>query len=643
MAQDSWIGKTIKNRYQIKALLGKGGMSAVYRATDPNLRRDVAIKLIHTHLSDNPEFVRRFEEEAAAVARLRHPNIIQVHDFDHEGDVYYIVFEYIPGETLQQRLSRLSASGQRLLLSETIKIMTSVGRALAYAHDEGLVHRDIKPANIMINKREEAILMDFGIAKISGADHHTATGMVLGTARYMSPEQVMGETIDARTDLYALGITLFEMVNGRPPFESDSVAALMMMHVNEPVPDLAKLRPDIPPTLVAVIDKALAKKRAERYQSAAAFVTDLRQAAQESAAGVTTVENAPLASAAAASSSITTDATIFDGAETGHAPEPAPPPQPAPSSSRNRLLLAGGAVALLIFIAACAAIAFVTIRGQMQATSETTSLSAGASFAAQSTPSSANSAVWEALDADPVQEDTISNAVDPASPNTTTQDQQAGQTDGETVAANLADAVKESNNPGSKEDGQTPASTFEFDPLFLTSYSYQGLIVGLALPEADTERVLFSIDDPQPTIDNGTSRSGTLTLANNSIGPIPHEKGEHTLYIQYIDADGDPSEIYSFDYSIDDIVFNYNALPYDFETQSTPVLFTMAVVDGDTDALYTFAYSVDADTLDQQVDGVAEAGVIQIENLQPGEHTLYVQAGSPNHQTGVVEYPFMIE
>lgn len=183
----------------------------------------------------------------------------------------------------------------------------------------------------------------------------------------------------------------------------------------------------------------------------------------------------------------------------------------------------------------------------------------------------------------------------------------------------------------------------DFDPLFLTSYSYAGLIVGLALPDVDTERILFSIDDPEPKIDNGRSTSGTLTIANNSIGPIPHEKGEHTLYIQYVDENGETGEIFSLDYKIDDIVFNFTQLPYDLETESTPAIFTMFVVDGDTDALYSYAYSVDSKALDQSVDGVAEGGVIQLQNMEPGEHILNVQATSPNNQTDIIAIPFTIE
>lgn len=277
MAQPTWIGHTLNGRYRIDELLGQGGMSSVYKATDPNLRRVVAIKLIHTHLSNNPDFVRRFEEEAAAVAQLRHPHIVQVYDFNHDDDVYYIVFEFVPGETLQDRLKRMSASNRLLPFNETLQVAASVGDALSYAHQRGLVHRDIKPANIMLNVHNEAILTDFGIVKITGGTQHTATGAVLGTAQYMSPEQIRGTTIDARSDLYSLGVTLYEMVGSRPPFAADSAMSLMMMHVTDPVPDLREIRPQTPPGLVAIIEKTLAKKPTDRYQTAAELVGDLRR------------------------------------------------------------------------------------------------------------------------------------------------------------------------------------------------------------------------------------------------------------------------------------------------------------------------------------------------------------------------------
>ena len=376
MSQSNWIGKTIGGRYEIQSLLGQGGMSAVYKANDPNLKRVVAIKLIHPHLSNNPEFVRRFEEEAAAVAQLRHPNIIQVFDFNHDQEVFYIVFEFVAGESLQQYQSRIVEAGRSMALTQAVGLGASVADALAYAHARDIIHRDVKPANVMLNVQNEAILMDFGLVKIAGGDSHTATGAVMGTARYMSPEQIRGERVDERTDLYSLGIMLYEMAAGRPPFKADSALTLMMMHINDPIPDLQEIRPEVPPALVQVIGKALAKDRVNRYASAEEFALALRSANLSDAGAI-----APrTAGAVIASSAISAGAPGATGpgsavAQPLASPQPpsrpqgaqapvAPMPPPGASASgksskRNIGIIGAVAVALLLLLCiASAAIIF---------------------------------------------------------------------------------------------------------------------------------------------------------------------------------------------------------------------------------------------------------------------------------------------
>src|SRR6266542_710891 len=188
MDQPTWIGRTLSNRYRIDALLGQGGMSAVYKATDPNLKRVVAIKLIHSHLSSDPAFVQRFESEASAVASLRHPNIVQVYDFNNDNGIYYMVLEFIPGETLQDRLKRLADVGRQVSVQDAIIFTINISDAVGYAHQRGMVHRDIKPANIMLDVQGQAILMDFGIVKILGGDSQTSTAAVAGTAPHIPPD-----------------------------------------------------------------------------------------------------------------------------------------------------------------------------------------------------------------------------------------------------------------------------------------------------------------------------------------------------------------------------------------------------------------------------------------------------------------------
>ena len=272
----SWIGSTLNGRYHIESLLGQGGMSTVYRATDPNLQRTVAVKIIHPHLTDDPQLVQRFEQEATAVARLHHPNIVQVHDFNHHEGVYYMVLEYIPGETLAEKLQALNEMQAHMLPIQSVRITADLCLAVDYAHQRGMVHRDLKPANVMINRLGEPVLMDFGIAKLLGSALESMKGNTFGSARYMSPEQVQGKDIDHRSDIYALGVILFELVSGGPPFLGDSNAEIMSKHVHQALPEIST-RSDtpIPAALTAVITTALAKDPAHRYQSAAEMATAL--------------------------------------------------------------------------------------------------------------------------------------------------------------------------------------------------------------------------------------------------------------------------------------------------------------------------------------------------------------------------------
>ena len=336
MALPSWIGRSLGGRYQIESLLGQGGMSAVYKATDPNLKRVVAVKLIHPHLSGDPQFVQRFEEEAKAVASLRHPNIVQVYDFNSDQGVYYMVLEFVPGETLHDRLQRLSGQGRTLPITDSLKFTLNICAALEYAHQRGIIHRDIKPANIMLDVYGQAILMDFGIVKLVGGTSHTATGAVLGTARYISPEVIRAEPADPRSDIYSLGITLYEMLSGKTPFQSDSAMTLMMMHLNDPVPDPRSLRADLPDALVKILLKSLEKDRAKRYQSAAEMAADLKRmlASIESGTVVApipalptppptaTVITPPVANRSMVQRSPINDPTVYDAQKTSY---PTPP------------------------------------------------------------------------------------------------------------------------------------------------------------------------------------------------------------------------------------------------------------------------------------------------------------------------------
>jgi serine/threonine protein kinase len=239
-------------------------MSTVYRARQLNMQRDVAIKIMSAELAENPEFVARFEREAQVIANLQHPRIVPVHDFGHQGDIFYLVMRLIEGESLYQRLTRGPLS-----LATAARFCGQTAEALDYAHAQGVIHRDLKPNNILIDEWDNLYLMDFGLAKMVAASHSlTATGTVLGTPTYMAPEQWRGEPVDARTDVYALGVILYEMVSGHAPFESDTPFTLMYKHLNDAPPPLSASLPDLPSEVEEVILKAMAKSPEGRYQSA---------------------------------------------------------------------------------------------------------------------------------------------------------------------------------------------------------------------------------------------------------------------------------------------------------------------------------------------------------------------------------------
>jgi len=281
MAKDKLIGTTI-GKYVIVESLGRGGMAEVYLAYQASLERYVAIKLMHTFLADEQDFLTRFQREARAMASLNHRNIVGVYDFDVQDGDYHIVMEYVPGGTLKERLESLAKEGEKLPLSESTRVALEVADALSYAHNRSMVHRDIKPANIMISEDGHAVLTDFGIAKILSGPSFTATGAMIGTPAYMSPEQGLGQPGDERSDLYALGVLYYQMATGHLPFDADTPLAVIMKHVNEPIPPPSASVEGLPAEIQDVIIKSLAKDPDERYQSADEFASDLTSAASSS-------------------------------------------------------------------------------------------------------------------------------------------------------------------------------------------------------------------------------------------------------------------------------------------------------------------------------------------------------------------------
>ncbi len=253
-------------------------MAEVYRGYHERLDRYVAIKVLHPFLADDAEFKQRFEQEARNIAQLKHPNIVQVYDFDYddENDSYYMVMELIEGVTLKDRITELDQKKQTIEYGEALRVMREAASALAYAHGRGMIHRDVKPANLMFDRDDRVVLTDFGIAKIIHGGQFTASGGMVGTPAYMAPEQGMGQPGDARSDLYSLGVILFHMLSGKLPFEGENPLSVILMHLNEPMPLVRDLKPQLPPEVDQVIGKLMAKDAEDRYQTAQELITDIR-------------------------------------------------------------------------------------------------------------------------------------------------------------------------------------------------------------------------------------------------------------------------------------------------------------------------------------------------------------------------------
>jgi serine/threonine protein kinase/tetratricopeptide (TPR) repeat protein len=324
-------------KYQVLERLGRGGMADVYRAYQPGMDRYVAIKVMHGHLSEDPGFIERFKREAQSVGTLRHPNIVQVIDFDAVDNEYYMVMEFIEGDSLKALLTRRGA----LPVDEAIALMMKIADAVAYAHRAGMIHRDLKPANILMTKGGEPILTDFGVAKILSATNLTGTGVAIGTPAYMSPEAGRGDKVDERADIYSLGIMFYEMVTGMLPFDADTPWAVILKHISEPLPRPTAVLPGLPQAVERIMLKALSKDPNERYQTA----SDMREALVKASQGL---PEAQLTATEVASDKPTTQVAQKTKAS-------APAPSASGSGSRNwvfgllTLLLILGAGAVYIF------------------------------------------------------------------------------------------------------------------------------------------------------------------------------------------------------------------------------------------------------------------------------------------------------
>jgi hypothetical protein len=325
--------------YQIVAPLGEGGMAAVYKAYQPSTERLVALKILPRHFGQDPQFVARFEQEAKILANLQHPHILPVFDYGQAEGYAYIVMPFLQSGTLAGLMR-----GRPLALAQIRRIIAQVGDALDYAHSRGLIHRDVKPSNVLLDERDNCLLSDFGIAKmVESSAHLTATGGFIGTPAYMSPEQGLGHKIDHRSDIYALGIILYEMATGRVPYRAETPMATVVKHINDPLPIPRQVNPDLPEALERIMLRALAKQPEDRYGTAGDMVQAIRATIPESPEEMTT--------AVAVAPATTPDL----GRQT---PGPETPPSgtmtvatPRPGqSSRFRWWLAGAAGLLLVVV-----------------------------------------------------------------------------------------------------------------------------------------------------------------------------------------------------------------------------------------------------------------------------------------------------
>ena len=269
------IGQLLAGRYELEDIAGSGGMSSVYRARDTVLERIVAIKILHEHFSDDPEYVERFRREARALAQLNHPNIVTVIDRGEFEGRQFIVFEHVEGENLKQLIDR---EGQ-LPVDKALALVHQVARGLAFAHDHGVVHRDVKPHNVLIDEDGVAKVTDFGVARsLEPSDGLTETGTLLGTSEYIAPEQASGNRVDERSDQYSLATVLYELLTGEPPYAGDNFMAVAMKHIQEPVPSARAVRPDVSPRLDAIVSRAMAKRPEDRFPTTEAMMAALEAA-----------------------------------------------------------------------------------------------------------------------------------------------------------------------------------------------------------------------------------------------------------------------------------------------------------------------------------------------------------------------------
>jgi eukaryotic-like serine/threonine-protein kinase len=316
----------VDSRYRILRRLGSGGMADVYCAEDNHLGREVALKVLHRRFAQDEEFVERFRREASAAAGLQHPNVVGVFDRGKHDGTYYIAMEYLPGRTLKEIVATEAPLDQVRVVDLGRQILEAAG----FAHRHGVIHRDFKPHNVIVDEDGQAKVTDFGIAR-AGASEMTETGSIMGTAQYLSPEQAQGHAVTAASDIYSIGVMLYEMLAGRLPFEGESAVSVALKHLSEAPPAISQLRPDVHPALESVVMAALAKDPAHRWQSAEDFAAGLAAAGEQIAAAPVVGQE----TAAFAPIPMPIPVPVVDG-EAAAAGPIAPVAEPQPEAQRKR-------------------------------------------------------------------------------------------------------------------------------------------------------------------------------------------------------------------------------------------------------------------------------------------------------------------
>lgn len=335
--------------YQIVQQIGQGGMATVYRAYHIAMDRTVAIKVLPYQFASNPEFLGRFQQEVRLIARLEHPHILPVYDSGEHQGIPYLVMRFLEAGTLKERIQ-----AQKLSLTEVNRLFTQLADALHYAHEQGVIHRDIKPSNAMIDKRGDLFLTDFGIAKlIEGSAQFTATGAITGTPAYMSPEQAQGQPLDVRSDVYSLGIVLYEMLTGRVPFEAETPLAVILKHIQEPLPPPSLHVAGLPPAIEVVLLKALAKNPEQRFESVAEFLQAWQNALTQPEMVTLPRAAIPLENAAPSSAPVSIPKETQTGPTAPPTPIEPPPPTGSPRFRPSLKQFIIGSVTLLTIAFLC--------------------------------------------------------------------------------------------------------------------------------------------------------------------------------------------------------------------------------------------------------------------------------------------------